>query len=216
MNPEPGNKPSHAIEWIVWGLLAITVAVISVAFVIHRFGSGQLRKPLLASGEVPAFSLTNQFAQPATLTNLLGSVWVADVIFSRCPISCEQMSRRMRALQDQFATRSGVKFVSLTADPDFDTAAVLKRYAERHGADANRWVFLTGPKKEVYRLAVDGLKFVVLDKTENKETPDDLFLHSTQFVLVDKHGRIRGYFEATEEEERKQLALAVKKLMRER
>jgi protein SCO1/2 len=68
----------------------------------------------------------------------------------------------------------------------------------------------------VYRLAVDGLKFVVLDKTENKETPDDLFIHSTKFVLVDKRGRIRGYFEATDEEEREQLGLAIRKLLRER
>jgi cytochrome oxidase Cu insertion factor (SCO1/SenC/PrrC family) len=63
---------------------------------------------------------------------------------------------------------------------------------------------------------VDGLKFVVLDKTEHKETPDDLFIHSTHFVLIDKHGRIRGYFEGTDEDERRQLALAVRKLLRER
>ena len=216
MNSEPRTKPGHLVEWIVWGLVALTVVAISVAFVIHRAGEGRLRKPLLASGDVPAFALTNQLGQPFSLTNLLGHVWVADVIFSRCPISCEQMSRRMRALQDEFARRAGLKFVSLTADPEFDTPSVLQHYAERHAANPARWHFLTGPKKDVYHLAVDGLKFVVLDKTEQKETPDDLFIHSTQFVLVDKQGHIRGYFEATDEEERAQLALAVRKLLRER
>lgn len=216
MNSEPRSRPGHTVEWIVWGLLALTIVAISVAFFVHRFGSGRLRKNLAPVADVPAFTLTNQFGEAMSLTNLLGQVWVADVIFSRCPISCEQMSRRMRALQDQLARRTGITFVSLTADPDFDSPAVLKRYAERHAADPARWFFLTGPKRDVYRLAVDGLKFVVLDKTEQKETPDDLFIHSTQFVLVDKRGRIRGYFEATEEEERQQLALAIKKLLRER
>ena len=216
MKSEPRSQPSHTVEWIVWGLVAATVLAIAVAFVVVRFGQGTLRKELIVSGEVPHFTLTNQFGQPLSSSQLLGNVWVADVIFSRCPVSCEQMSRRMRALQDQFAKRTGVKFISLTADPGFDTPSVLKRYAERHGADTSRWFFLTGPKKDVYQLAVDGLKFVVLDKTENKATPEDLFIHSTLFVLVDKRGRIRGYFEATDEAEREQLGLAIRKLLRER
>lgn len=209
-------KRSHALEWIIWGIIAGTILAISVAFLLHRAEERRLAKPLLASGEVPAFALTNQLGGLVSLTNLLGNVWVADVIFSRCPISCEKMSRRMRALQEEFSGRRHVKFVSLTADPDFDSPTVLRRYAERHNADPDQWDFLTGPKKQVYALAVHGLKFVVLDKTEDKETPDDLFIHSTQFVLIDKHGQIRGYFEGTDDMERAQLILAVKKLLREK
>jgi protein SCO1/2 len=146
---------------------------------------------------------------------LLGHVVVADVIFTRCPLSCERMSQRMRALQDQLGPRANVRFISLTADPGFDTPAVLRKYSERHGA-SDRWHFLTGIKRDVYSLAVEGLKFVVLDKTEQKVSDDDLFVHSTLFVLIDKRGRIRGYFEGTDDQQRKQLAIAVKILSRER
>jgi protein SCO1 len=147
---------------------------------------------------------------------LIGHVWVADVIFTRCPVSCEQMSRRMKALQDTTPARLNTRFVSLTADPDFDSPPVLQKYAARHGADGDRWSFLTGLKRDVYGLAVGGLKFTVLDKASDKATPEDLFIHSTHFVVVDKRGQIRGYFEGTDENERKQLAIAVKKLARER
>jgi len=166
-------------------------------------------------GEVPAFTLANQFGGTTSLTNLLGKVWVADVIFTTCPMSCERMTQRMHALENEISDRAPVRFISITANPQFDSPAVLKKYAERHGVDQNRWQFLTGLKSNVYELSVHGLKFAVLENT-NRIIPEDLFIHSTSFALVDKHGKIRGYFEGTEEEERKQLLLAVKKLVREK
>jgi protein SCO1 len=215
MDSAAPKRDSHLVEYLIWGALAATIVAITVAFLWTRFGE-RLEKPLIVAGSVPEFSLTNQLGQQVTLTNFLGHVWVADVIFTRCPMSCERMTQRMKVLHDELGARSPVKFLSVTADPVNDTADVLKKYAERHAADNTRWTFVTGVKSNVYHLAVDGLKFVVLDKTENKATPEDLFIHSTQFVLVDKQGRIRGYFEGTDENERKQLAIAVKKLQRER
>ena len=86
---------------------------------------------------------------------------------------------------------------------------------KRHGIDQSRWHFLTGLKRDVYALSVGGLKFSVLDN-DDKNNPDNLFIHSEKFVLVDKHGTIRGYFDGTEDEERRQLLLAVKELAREK
>jgi protein SCO1 len=209
------KRNSHLVEYLIWGALAATIVGVATAFFVTRL-SARLSRPLIMAGAVPDFALTNQLGQPFGLTNLLGHVWVADVIFTRCPMSCERMSQRMRVLQDELGSRSPVRFLSVTADPVNDTPDILRKYAERHGADANRWTFVTGVKSNVYKLAVDGLKFVVRDKTEDKTTPDDLFIHSTKFVLVDKHGQIRGYFEGTDEEERKQLVMAVKQLQRER
>lgn len=215
MDPARPKGDSHLVEYLIWGALAATIVGIATAFLTTRFGT-RLEKPLIFAGNVPAFSLTNQLGQNVTLTNLLGHVVVADVIFTRCPMSCERMTQRMRVLHDEFGPRANVRFLSLTADPINDTPEVLKKYADRHNADASRWNFVTGVKTNVYELAVNGLKFVVLDKTENKATPEDLFIHSTQFVLIDKRGQIRGYFEGTDEKERKQLAIAVKQLQRER
>lgn len=215
MDSAAPKRDSHLVEYLIWGALSATIVGIAVAFLWTRFGE-RLEKPLLVISSVPEFTLTNQFGKTVGLSNFLGHVWVADVIFTRCPMSCERMTQRMKALHDELGARSPVRFLSVTADPVNDTPPVMLKYAERHKVDGDRWSFVTGVKSNVYHLAVDGLKFVVLDKTENKATPEDLFIHSTQFVLVDKQGRIRGYFEGTDEKERKQLALAVKKLQRER
>jgi protein SCO1/2 len=213
-NDPPAARPSHRVEWLVWAALVVTVLAIAIAFAWTRFQESGLRRSLDVLGRVPDFTLTNQFARPVSLSNLLGQVWVADVIFTRCPISCERMTQRMHALEEDVSARLPVKFVSITADPGFDSPEVLKRYAERHQIDQSRWHFLTGIKREVYALSVSGLKFAVIDN-ENKTIPEDLFVHSTQFALVDKRGNIRGYFEGTEDADRKQLLLAVKKLARE-
>ena len=209
------KKSGHGVEWVVWGALAITIAVIAVAFVRTRLQEGTLRAPLLELGRVPEFTLTNQHGQTLSLSNLLGQVWVTDVIFTRCPMSCERMTQRMQALSKQVSPRLPVKFVSITTDPGFDSPAVLKKYAARHEADQSRWHFLTGIKSNVYQLSVAGLKFAILDNT-NMVVPDDLFLHSTHFTVVDKRGQIRGVFEGTEDEDRRQLLLAVKKLAKEK
>lgn len=215
MNEEPPKKPGHRVELLVWGALALTVAGIAVAFVWTRLQARGLQQPLVVLGTVPDFTLTNQFGLPISRSNLLGQVWVADVIFTRCPMSCERMTQRMLALEKQVSPRSPVKFVSITTDPLFDTPPVLQKYAERHGIDQVRWNFLTGVKSNVYDLSVNGLKFAVLDNT-NRVVPDDYFIHSSHFTLVDKQGRMRGIFEGAEDEDRKQLLLAVKKLAREK
>jgi cytochrome oxidase Cu insertion factor (SCO1/SenC/PrrC family) len=86
--------------------------------------------------------------------------------------------------------------VTLTTDPDFDTPPVMKKYGERFGADFNRWMFLTGSKTEIAGLAGDSLKLSAVPvKPEERKNDADRFIHSTIFVVVDKHARLRGVFE---------------------
>src|SRR5689334_210149 len=148
----PTPKPGHKIEWLVWSALVVTVVIIAVAFVRTRLLDSGLNKPLTVLGEVPDFSLTNQFGQTLSRSNLLGQVWVADVIFTVCPVSCERMTQRMKALSKDLPARLPVKFVSITADPQRDVPSVLKTYGENRGLDLGRWHFLTGIKRDVYAL----------------------------------------------------------------
>jgi protein SCO1/2 len=146
---------------------------------------------------VSDFQLTNQHGQPFGMRELRGKVWIADIIFTRCPGPCATMSRRMRELQDTLPADWPVALVSLTTDPDYDTPPVLADYARRFGAEPGRWVFLTGAKDEIRRLAVDGLRLAAMEKpAEDREAPNDLWIHSTLFVVVDKQGRLRGVFES--------------------
>lgn len=158
----------------------------------------RLRDPdgLPVISQVAGFSMTNQLGQKVHLDDLLGKVWVADVIFTRCPGPCARMTTRMADLQASIPPQWPVRLVSLTTDPEYDTPEVLRAYAAGFQADSQRWNFLHAEKPAIVDLAVNNLKLVVLDKKEERESPNDLFIHSTMLALVDKHGRLRGAFES--------------------
>lgn len=201
------SKPSKPI-WL-WLILGVVFLVVIAGFIRSR-GGENLRAKLILYGDVPAFALTNQHGQLVSNESLEGTVWISDVIFTRCPVQCLKLSAQMKKLQGELPD---VKFVSLTADPEYDTPSVLKKYADKYGAMPGRWHFLTGRRDDVFRLAVNGFKFAVVPKEENqKEFPDDLFIHSTMFALVDKKGRLRGWFEANEPEAMQRLVQAAKYL----
>ena len=159
-----------------------------------------LAKPLPVYGQIADFTLTNQNGGAVSLADLRGHAWVADIIFTRCPGPCLKMTRQMAELQQALPKNSRAKLVTLTTDADYDTPPVLKTYAERFGVDSNRWMFLTGPRKGIANLAIDSLKLTAIEKKpEERTSPEDLFVHSTIFVLADKQGRLRGIFETTGE-----------------
>jgi protein SCO1 len=171
-------------------LLAVLVTQLKSRFAVQQ--------SLPVIGPIAGFTLTNQSGGAASLADLRGKVWVADIIFTRCPGPCLRMTRQMKELQDALPPASQAKLVTLTTDPDFDTPTVLKAYAERFRTDTNRWMFLTGTKQEIAKLAIDSLKLTAIEKKpEERESPRDLFVHSTIFVVADKQGRLRGVFETT-------------------
>ena len=156
---------------------------------------------------LPDFSLTDQAGKTVTLHDLAGKVWVADFIFTNCAGTCPVMTDKMHKLQDALPPQ--VRMVSFTVDPTRDTPKILAAYAEEHGANRDRWLFLTGEKQALYDICVKGFK-LPLD-TEGG-TPAEPIAHSTRFVLVDKRGEIRGYYSGTEEDELRRLAADAKKL----
>ncbi len=209
------NKPTRSIEWIVWGGLALVIALILGAYVRSRLGKNH-RSTLPVLNRVPDFALTNQNGGVVVLGDLRGQVWVADIIFTRCPGACAKMSHEMSQLQSALAPNEPIKLVSLTADPEFDTPVALKQYGEKFGAAPNRWEFLTGKKLDLYRLATTGLLLAVDDvKPDERTSPDDLFVHSTHFVVVDQQGRVRGSFDGTEPSSRRKIVETVQSLLRQ-
>ena len=155
---------------------------------------------------LPDFSLTSDKDAPLGRADLLGSVWVADFIFTSCAGPCPMMTRSMAGVAERLSLYPEVKFVSVSVDPETDTPEVLAAYSEKFGADPSRWHFLTGEMASIQKLAVDGFKI---------GSVDDPVIHSTKFCLVDKAGNIRGYFTGTEPEELDQLVAAVHQLMKE-
>jgi protein SCO1/2 len=207
---------------VTWGALFVTFAVILLAVLLAELKLSMASgKPLPVLGTVADFTLTNQNGQAVSLATLRGRVWVADVIFTRCPGPCLKMSRQMKELQQALPANSQARLVTLTTDPAFDTPNVLKAYANRFDADTGRWMFLTGPKSELANVTGASLKLTALEKpSADRESPQDLFIHSTIFVIVDKRAQLRGVFETTGEgidpaQVKEQIVAAVRRLERE-
>ena len=139
--------------------------------------------------DIPEFHLTAQDGQPFDSKVLTGKIWVADFIYTTCPGPCPRMTSQMHEVQNAIGQLADVKLVSFTVDPARDTPSVLAGYAQAHGATAGRWYFLTGPVPALQTLDRDVFKLGNLDASLE---------HSTRFVLVDRHSRIRGYYETSE------------------
>jgi protein SCO1 len=140
-------------------------------------------------GNVPQFDLTAQNGQPFHSQELAGKIWVADFIYTTCPGPCPRMTSQMREVQDALLQVPDARLVSFTIDPATDTPPVLAAYAKLHGASPAMWYFLTGPVPTLQMLDRDAFKLGDVDGT---------LQHSTRFVLVDRQGRIRGYYDTSD------------------
>src|ERR1051326_7934451 len=148
------NKPGRSIEWLTWGGLALVMVTIVAIAALSKLARRHPPPPVY--GTVPEFSLTNQAGRVVSLSDLRDHVWVADIIFTRCPGPCAKMTRQMTQVQAALQPGGPGRLGPLTADPEFDTPPVLKAYGEKFGAAPARWDFLTGRKADVYRLATKG------------------------------------------------------------
>ena len=181
---------------IKWSLFGFIIVMVAANFLMgtreNRTPSGQPVLPEI--GTINSFSLTNQFGKKITLNDMKGRPWLADIIFTRCPTVCPRMTQTLGALRAELP--SALRYVSLTTDPENDTPAVMKAFAEAHGSNDSNWHFLTGPKGDLMRLAIDDLKLISVSKEEGKrDNPNDLFVHSSLYILVDAKGRVRKSFE---------------------
>jgi cytochrome oxidase Cu insertion factor (SCO1/SenC/PrrC family) len=192
------SNPSSQLPRTLWVGLLLVLVLLCLAYALSLMG---LKRPqpgraLPVIGPVADFALTNQDGRAVTLADLTNHVWVADIIFTRCAGPCPVMTQSMKSLQDALPPASRAKLVTLTTDPEFDMPPVLKKYAERFGADSNHWMFLTGTKMEIGKLAANSLKLSAVPvKPEDQKDAADLFIHTTIFVIVDKRARLRGTFE---------------------
>lgn len=151
--------------------------------------------------QIPEFSFFNQSGERFVSDHSDNYIWIADFIFTRCPLECPVMTENMRRVQQHFRDLENIRFISITVDPEYDRPDTLKAFAEKFTADLSNWSFLTGDKKDIYELATKGF---FLSALKGDGGPDD-FIHSEMFVLVDKDRRIRGYFDGTSESDIKAL-----------
>ena len=198
---------------ILWKttLILIPIVTLAVLLCLRNVEVTALRqRSISAYGTVPGFQLTNQNGQPFGSAQLSSKIWIADFIYTTCPGPCPMISSRMSELQKPLQ-KTDVHLVSFSVNPEKDTPEVLRGYADKLQAEPGRWDFLTGAKPAIYKLSHDGFKLAVSDGSDAQGIP----VHSTRIVLVDRHGQIRGYYDATEPEAITKLLADTNHLLRE-
>ena len=182
----------RSISWKIT-LILIPLVTLGLLLWLRQIEVNALRQRGISSyGAVPHFQLINQEGQPFDSARLTGKIWIADFIYTTCPGPCPMISTRMSELQEPLE-KTDVHLVSFSVDPEKDKPKVLRGYAEKLRADPKRWDFLTGPKSTIYKLSHNDFKLAVSDGSDEAGIP----VHSTRMVLVDRHGEIRGYYQAT-------------------
>lgn len=147
------------------------------------------------------FSLTDQAGETVTYKDFENKIYVADFFFTTCPSICPKMTASLSALSDFYKEDDDIMFLSHSVTPVKDSVPVLAAYAEEHNVDHNRWKMVTGDKKQIYELARRSYFAVT---TEGDGGVDD-FIHTENFILVDKERKIRGFYDGTSAEEMERL-----------
>jgi len=143
------------------------------------------------------FEFLDQNGRKTGLKDVKGKVFVAEYFFTTCGTICPKMNAQMQRVQKAFLQNENVKILSFTVDPDTDTVAQMKQYAEGHGAQYGQWYFLTGKKEALYSLARKSFFVLKPAEAENLGDAGSDFIHTNNFVLVDQQLRIRGYYDGT-------------------
>jgi protein SCO1/2 len=145
---------------------------------------------LLKEGDVaPEHPLVDQSGTQRPLSSLRGHRVALTFIYTRCPLPdyCPLMNKQFTAIQDRIRKSAGlgdVRLVSVTVDPEYDTPAVLEKYAKAAGADPRLWYFATGARDDVFAFAK---RFGVL--TEPGESPG-VVVHNLRTAVIDAEGRL--------------------------
>lgn len=143
--------------------------------------------------KIADFKLINQYGDTITQDTFKNKIYVANFFFTRCKGICPVMATNMESVQEAFKNDPDVLFLSMSVTPVKDSVSVLNAYAKEKGAIKGKWHFTTGNKKDIYNLARKSY-MAVLDEGDGGEQD---FIHTEQFMLIDKKRQIRGFYDGT-------------------
>lgn len=161
---------------------------------------------------ISAFNLINQEGETLTHETFKNKIYVVDFFFTVCPGICPKLTDNMGILQDEFVDDENVLLLSHSVTPERDSVSVLKDYADSHGIISDKWHLATGEREEIYKL---GRYEYFIEESLGLEKEADEFLHTENFVLVDKNKHIRGIYNGLNKTSINQLIADIKTLKQE-
>jgi protein SCO1/2 len=162
---------------------------------------------------VRPFNFVDQDGRPFTQQQVAGKVYVAEYFFTTCKGICPVMNNNLRTVHDELKDEKGFMIVSHTCDPEIDSAARLKQYADSMGVSGTNWVFVTGRKDSLYKAA--RISYTIDDPANNLKDINDDFLHTQFWALVDKNGDVIKIYDGLKESQVRSLIKDAKKLLKQ-
>lgn len=204
-DPKTAPKTKTAEPKTVWfrnpWIWAAVIGVIAIPL-LRPFCKSRMRrvpKPPAVIAKLPAFELTNQHGKPFGSKDLRGKVWVANMIFTSCRSICPRLTAQMMKLQKRYQKQGvDIRLVSISVDPETDTPKKLLDFAQTAGVDFKRWTWLTGPLAKIRALIIKGFKIHMGEKVKDANGLIDI-AHTGKFVLVDRQGNIRGFYDSDDQ-----------------
>ncbi len=144
---------------------------------------------------IPDFKFVSQYGDTVTAKTLDNKIYVADFFFTNCPTICPKMKVQLKRVYETFKGNPNVMLLSHTIDPDHDSVAVLKEFAQNLGVTGRQWLFVTGDREKIYDIGQNN--YLVTAQTD-ASAPGGV-VHSGAFILVDKAKHIRGIYDGTTE-----------------
>ncbi len=161
---------------------------------------------------ISPFKLINQEGDTVSEKTFKDKIYITDFFFTTCPGICPKMTANMGILQEAFLSDNEVLLLSHSVTPVQDSVPILKAYAEAKGVNSKKWHLVTGDRQVIYNLGRNDY-FVEEDLGLEKEADD--FLHTENFVLIDKNRHIRGIYNGLNLTAINQLIADVKTLQKE-
>jgi protein SCO1/2 len=195
---------------------AIFFTVLTIAFFYFVFaGTDNWKSKLPLVSYVKPFSFINQDGKTVTEEDLKGKVTVVEYFFTTCKGICPKMNTSLRKIYEQYKNDPGFLVLAHTVQPEIDSVARLKFYADSLQIDTKKWMLVTGRKDSLYKAA--RTSYLLDDPQNNVEKLEDQFIHTQFLALVDKNGNVRGgVYDALKADEMKKLSSDIKGLLKEK
>ena len=191
------------------------VALVAVFyFVLTKVAPGFVQKNIPPVGYVSPFSFINQDGKTVTEKDVEGKIFVVEYFFTTCRGICPRMNNNLKTVYEKFKNENDFLILAHTSDPEIDSAAILKRYADSLGVSTSRWIFLTGRKDSLYNMA--RLSYKIDDPANNLTSIDDDFLHTQFWALVNEKGEVKKVYDGLKDSEVKEMINNIGKMLRKK
>jgi len=190
-----------------------TLLIVGFYFSLAKLIPGYAEAQLPVVKVVEPFRFTDQEGKLITKNEVTGKVYVAEFFFTTCKGICPKLNGNIKKISQDFAADSNFLILSHTVDPEVDTVARMKKYADSLGANPARWLFLTGRKDSLYLAARNS--YLLDDPKNNLGNIEEQLLHTQLVALVNKSGRVRNIYDGLKKDELSEMEKDIKSLLKE-